>query len=169
MSRRSNKHIISIYYMDYKLIGDIPRGPTIHVSKFAPGFMLYMGFRVFNIEIIHELASNFLDICSSTAYPFGFISKIKRPSIDILKFLVAKKTNQDIKVAFILVGENGALEKSSESMETCRNMNVTLQNTGGDVSSLNGKNEIPNKTLANKKISLLLNLNHKKEHWCFIY
>ena len=101
--------------------------------------------------------------------PLWIISKIKRPSIDILKFLVAKKTNQDIKVAFILVGENGALEKSSESMETCRNMNVTLQNTGGDVSSLNGKNEIPNKTLANNKISLLLNLNHKKEHCCFIY
>ena len=36
-------------------------------------------------------------------------------------------------------------------------MNIIVKNTGGDVSSLNGKSEISNKTLANIKRALLLN------------
>ena len=48
-------------------------------------------------------------------------------------------------------------------------MNIIVQTTGGDASSLNGKSESPNKTLANITRSLLLNSIHKKELWCFAY
>ena len=34
---------------------EIPRGPTIDVSKFAPGFMLQMDFAFFNVESIRGL------------------------------------------------------------------------------------------------------------------
>ena len=54
---------------------------------------------------------------------------------------------------------------SSEFMSTCHNMNIIVQNTGGDESSLNGKIEIPNKILANVTRSLLLKSRHKKELW----
>ena len=46
-------------------------------------------------------------------------------------------------------------------------MNIIVQTTGGDESSLNGKIESPNKTLANITRALLLNSIHKKELWCF--
>ena len=42
-------------------------------------------------------------------------------------------------------------------------MNIIFQTTGGDASSLNGKSESPNKTLANITRALLLNSRHKKE------
>ena len=48
-------------------------------------------------------------------------------------------------------------------------MNTTVQTTGGDASSLSGKSESPNKTLANITRALLLNSSHKKELWCFAY
>ena len=48
-------------------------------------------------------------------------------------------------------------------------MNIVVKTTGGDASYLNGKSEIPNKTLANITIALLLNSSHKKELWCFAY
>ena len=48
-------------------------------------------------------------------------------------------------------------------MNTCHNMNIVVQNTGGDASSLNGVSKIPNKALANIKRALLLNSSHKKE------
>ena len=51
-------------------------------------------------------------------------------------------------------------------MRTCHNMNIIVQTTGGYASSLNGKSEIPNKTLANITRALLLNSSHKKEIWC---
>ena len=48
-------------------------------------------------------------------------------------------------------------------------MNIIVLTTGGDVSSLNGKSEIPDKTLANITRTLLLNSIHKKELLCFAY
>ena len=48
-------------------------------------------------------------------------------------------------------------------------MNIIFQTTGGYASSIHGKNEIPNKTLANITRALLLNSSHKKELWCFAY
>ena len=48
-------------------------------------------------------------------------------------------------------------------------MNIIVQTTGGYDSSLNGKSEIPNKTLDNITRALFLNSSHKKELWCFAY
>ena len=48
-------------------------------------------------------------------------------------------------------------------------MNIIVQNIGGDASSLNGKSESPNKTLASITRDLLLKSSHKKGIWCFAY
>ena len=138
------------------------RGPTTDVSKISTGFMLQMDFAFFNVESIRGFTSTFVAICSATSYPFGFPSRSKRPTLDVLKFLVTTLRNQDKKVAFIRVDEDGALARSSEFMRTCHNMNIIVQNTGGDASSLNGKSESLNKTLANITRALLINSSHKK-------
>ena len=117
----------------------ISRGPTTDVSKFDPGFMLQMDFAFFNVESIRGFTSTFVAICSATSYPFGFPSRSKLPPLDILKFLVITLRNQDKKVAFIRVDEDGALSRSSEFMRTCHNMNIIVQTSGGDASYLNGK------------------------------
>ena len=48
-------------------------------------------------------------------------------------------------------------------------MNIIVQTTGVDASSLNGKSESLNNTLANIMRALLLNSIHNKEPWCFAY
>ena len=65
--------------------------------------------------------------------------------------------NQDKKVAFIRVDEHGSLARSSEFIKTFHNMNIIVQNIGGDSSSLDGKIESPNNTLANITRDILLN------------
>ena len=70
--------------------------------------------------------------------------------------------NQDKKVAFILVDEDGALEISSESMKKCQNTNIIVQTTGRYTSYLNSKRKIPNKTLDNITRGLILSSIHKK-------
>ena len=75
----------------------ITRGPTTDVSKFTPGFMLQMDLAFFNVESIRGFTSTFVAICSSTSYPIGFPSRIKRPLLDILKFLVTTLRYQDKK------------------------------------------------------------------------
>ena len=104
-------------------------------------------------------------ICSDTLHPFGFPSRRKRPHLDILKFIVTILRIQDKKVLFIQVDEYGSLERYSLFMKTYQNMNITVQTKGVDAYLLNGKIEIPNKTLANITIALLLNPSHKKELW----
>ena len=115
-----------------------------------------MDFAFFNVERIHGFTSTFVAICSATSYPFGFPSRSNCLPLDILKFLVVAFINQDKKVAFIRVDEYGELAISSEFMRPCHNMNIIVHTTGGYASSLNGKNEIPNKTLANITRALLL-------------
>ena len=96
----------------------ITRGSTTYASKFSPGFMLQMDFAFFNVESIRGFASTFVAICSATSYPYGFPSRSKRPPLDILKFIVTTLRNQDKKVAFVRVDEDGALSRSSEFMKT---------------------------------------------------
>ena len=121
-----------------------------------------MDFAVFNVEVIPEFTSTFVAICSATSYLFGFPSRSKRPPLDILKFLVSTFINQDKEVAFIRLDEYGALARSSEFIRTCPNMNIIVHTTGGDASSLNGKSESHNKTLANIMGALLLKSIRKK-------
>ena len=98
----------------------------------------------------------------ATSYPFGFPSRSKRPPLEILKFLVTTLRNQDEKVAFIRVDEDGALSRSSEFMKTCHNMNIIVQTAGAYASYINGKSESPNKTLYNITRDRILNSGHNK-------
>ena len=110
-----------------------------------------------------------MTIWSANSYPFGFPSRSKRPLLDILKFLVTTLRNNDKKVAFIRVDEDRELARTSEPIKTCHNMNIIVQTTGGDTSSLNGKSESHNKALSNIKIAIVLNSSHKKESWYLAY
>ena len=97
---------------------EISKGPTTDVSKFSPGFMLQMDFAFFNVESIHGFTSTFVAICYATSYAFGLPYRSNRPTIDTLKFFVTTIQNQDKKMVFIRVDEDGALARSSEFMGT---------------------------------------------------
>ena len=135
----------------------VPTGPTFDVLKFIPRFMLKMDFSFFNIEIICGFTSTFVAMCSSTSHLFGFTPRIKRTLIDILNFIFSTLSNQDKKLPFIKDDKDGSLERSSEFMKTCHNMNIILQTTYGDKSSPNGKVKIPNKTISNITRAIILN------------
>ena len=127
--------------------------------------MLQMDVSFFTVESIRGFTSTFVTICSDTSYPSVFPSRSKRPPLGILKFIFNTLRNQDKKAAFVQVDEYGALERSSGFMKTCHNMNIIVPTTGGDASSLNGKSESPNITLANITGDILMNSSHKKELW----
>ena len=98
-----------------------------------------------------------MTICSTTSYPFGLLPISKRPPLDTLKFIVTILRNKDKKVAFIQVDEDGALTISSECMKKYHNMNIIVQNIGGDTYYINGKCESPNKKFDNITRYILLN------------
>ena len=140
----------------------IARVPTTDVSKFAPDFMLQMDFSFFNVESIRWFTLNFVAIYSATSRPFIFPSRIKILPLDTLKFIFTTLKNQDKKVVFIRVDEDKAISKFSEFMNTYNNMNIIGQTIGGGTYSINGKSKIPNKTLANIKIAIILNSSNDK-------
>ena len=101
--------------------------------------------------------------------PFRFPSRSKHPPTDILKFLVITLSNQDKKFSLVRVDEDGALARPSESTKTCHNMNIIVQTTGGDESSINYKSKSPNRKIANITRAILLKSIHKKGLWLFAY
>ena len=121
-----------------------------------------MSFAFFNVESTRGFTSTFVALCSANSHPFGFPSRSKRPPLDTLKFLVTKLRNQDKKVSFIRVDEDGELARSSEFMKKFHNMNIIVQTICGYSSSINDKSEIPNKALANIMRALLLNSSQNK-------
>ena len=131
--------------------------------------MLQMDFLSFNVESIRGFTSTFSAIRFATSYHFGFPPRSKRLPLNILNFLVTILGNQDKKVAFIWVDKYWALARSSKFTKICHNMKSIVQNTGRDASSLNEKIEIPNRTLANITINLLLSSSHTKELWLLAY
>ena len=135
----------------------------------CPWFHASDGFFVFQCWKHPCIYLDSLDICSATSYHFGCPYRSKCPPLDILKFLVTAFINQYKKVAFIRVNEDIALARYSNLMKIYHNMNIIVQNMVGDVPSLNGKIEIPNKTLANITRALLPNSSTKKELWYFVY
>ena len=102
-------------------------------------------------------------ICYATSYPFGFLSRIKRTPLEILKIIVTTLRNQGNKFSFLWVDEDEVLARYSEFMKTCHNINIIVQATGVYASSLNGKIERPNKKLANITRYLILKSINKKE------
>ena len=95
--------------------------------------------------------------CSAPSYTFDFTYRGKIPYLDILKLLVTALRNQDIKVVLVRVDEDGKLARYSKCMQTCHNLNIIVQTTCGDASSLNVKSETPNKTPCNITRALLMN------------
>ena len=94
----------------------INRDPTTDISKFAPGFMLQMAFVFFIVEIIRGFTSTFVALCFDNSFPFGYTSRNKCSTLDILKLLVTTLRKQYKKFAFVWVDEYGALARYSEIM-----------------------------------------------------
>ena len=126
--------------------------------------MLHIDFVFFNVESICGFTSNFVAICYATSYLFGFPSRSKRLPLNILNFLVNTLRNQNKKVAFIQVDKDGALARSSEFIKTCHNMNIIVKTTCIDASSLNGKSESSNNTLADITKSSYTGLNTQERN-----
>ena len=121
-----------------------------------------MNFSFFNVEGIYGYTSDFVYMCSATSYPFVFPYRIKHLPLNVLKFCVTALRNQNKKISFIQVDEDGALARYSEFVKSWHIINIIVQTTGGYSYSLNDKSEIPNKTLGNNKRALLLNSSHMK-------
>ena len=101
--------------------------PKNYLSNPPPGSMLQMYFIFFNAESIHVFSYTFVDICSATSYPFGFISRSKWKLLYTLKPLVNTLKNQDNKFVSIQVDEEYAVTRSSELTRSCHNINIIVK------------------------------------------
>ena len=118
---------------------------------------------------MHVFTSIFVAIYSAASHLFEFKYRIKRPTLEILKFIFSIFRNQDNKVALIQVDNDGAMIWSSEFMRTIHNKNIKVQKTIGYASSVNSKSVTPNKTLDIITMLLLMNSSQKKELLCLAY
>ena len=92
------KHFTSLYNSFPVLLltkeTKIPRGPSIDISKFYPGFILQMYFLFFNVKIIRGFTSTFVAVLSDTSYNYGFMSRSKILPLYILILIVSALRNK---------------------------------------------------------------------------
>ena len=84
-------------------------------------------------------------IYASTRYSFAFPTRSKRVPLDILNWLLSILEQEGKIVRIIRVDEDGALARSREFCKLIQKKNITLQTTGGYMSSLNGMVERPHR------------------------
>jgi len=146
----------------------IPRNPTVDVPL-EPGTRLHMDFTFFNVPSIRKFTSVFTIIDASSAYPWGFPSRSKRPPISTFQWFISVLRSMGKTPLYIRVDEGGELAKSAEFCRTVVGLNLILETTGGYASNLNGKIETMHGTSKDMTRALLQARSHSDDKWCFAF
>ena len=136
-------------------------------SKYEPGESMHMDFAFMPETSIRGFTS-FLSIKdAATNYTWIFLSRNKRPPLDILTFFISILKKENRYIRYVRVDEDGALANSTEFCKLIMFHQITLQTTGGYASSLNGKSESLNKVAKFTVSSILASTQMEPMFWCF--
>ena len=147
--------------------GRIPRNLITEDHNFAPGQMLHIDF-TFMSEISVRGFSAYLSVtCATTAFPFSFPVRNKRPPIDLLNWIFKVLERQGKKVLFIRVDEGGELARSSEVGKTIADSHIIMQSTGAYASHKNGIDKRAHRTYAEMIRSMIYCARELDNIWCY--
>lgn len=155
--------------MRHKLT-QLPRNLEVtDYSLYCPGSFIFLDFSFYNVVSIRGFSSVIDIICASTRYSFSFPTRPKRVPLDILKWLFAILNKENKTVRIIRVDEDGALARSREFCKLVQLQNISLQTTGGYMSSLNGMIERPHRD-AHKatRINIGSNIHLPENLWYYV-
>ena len=96
-----------------------------------------------------------------------FLTRNKRPPLDIITYLFATLQKDNRIVKCVRVDEDKSLANCTEFCQLLHKHHVRLQGTGGYASDKNGKAESLNKSLKYATIAALTNANMPVDFWCF--
>ena len=136
-------------------------------SQYSPGESIHMDFAFMPQTSIRGFTS-FLSVKdAATNYTWIFLSRNKRPPLDVLTFFISILKKEQRIIRYVRVDEDGALANSTEFCKLLILHHITLQTTGGYASSLNGKSESLNKVAKFTVSSILASTQMDPMFWCF--
>ena len=146
----------------------IPRGPCVDTTELPVGYRWHMDFTFFNKRSIRGFIASLTIIDAASRMTFEFPCRNKRPPIDICSYFFALMKKQDYACVCARMDEGGELAKSEEFILFMRDtLNMAVQTTGGDASSLNGMAEAPHKMIKKTTRALLITAGMSDTFWCF--
>jgi len=145
----------------------LPRKKKVDWTQFEPGESMHMDFAFMPVTSIRGFTA-FLSIKdAATNYTWIFLSRNKRPPLDILSFFISIMKKENRTIRYIRVDEDKALANCTAFCKLLLLHNITLQTTGGYASSLNGKSESLNKVAKHTVSTILSSTNMDPIFWCF--
>jgi len=145
----------------------LPRKKKVDWTQFDPGESMHMDFAFMPVTSIRGFTS-FLSIKdAATNYTWIFLSRNKRPPLDILSFFISILKKEKKIIRYVRVDEDKALANSTAFCKLLLTHNIILQTTGGYASSLNGKSESLNKVAKHTVSTILSSANMDPMFWCF--
>jgi len=145
----------------------LPRKKKVDWTKYEPGESIHMDFAFMPETSIRGFTA-FLSIKdAATNYTWIFLSRNKRPPLDVITFFISILKKEHRTIRYIRVDEDGALAQSTAFCKLLLLHTITLQTTGGYASSLNGKSESLNKVAKYTVSSILASTRMDPMFWCF--
>jgi len=145
----------------------LPRKKKVDWTQFEPGESMHMDFAFMPVTSIRGFTA-FLSIKdAATNYTWIFLSRNKRPPLDILSFFISIMKKENRSIRYVRVDEDKSLANCTAFCKLLLLHNITLQTTGGYASSLNGKSESLNKAAKHTVSTILSSTNMDPIFWCF--
>jgi len=123
----------------------LPRRKKVDWTQFEPDESMHMNFAFMPVTSIRGFTALLSIKDAATNYTWIFLSRNKRPPLDILSFFISIMKKENKSIRYIRVDEDKALANCTAFCKLLLLHNITLRTTGGYASSLNGKSESLNK------------------------
>ena len=145
-----------------------PQGTTVDTSNLQPGELIHMELYFYNVTFISVFTSMLTVVCAKTRMLWVLPTESKQAPVNIIRFILTKFNNEQHPCKHVRVYQNGALEKSIDFTNLLVDeFKISMKDTGGDASWLNGKNEIHNRIINSMVISVLSDINQHANKWCY--
>ena len=126
-----------------------------------------MEFAFYNVNSIHGLTYMLNILCAKTRMLWLFPTSYKLSLVRITQFILTTSNNEQHQCKSVRVYEDGALEKSTDVTNLLVDeFKTSMENTGGDASLPNIKNEKHNKIIHNMVREGLIECNQHEKNWC---
>ena len=127
-----------------------PKGTTVDTGNLQPGELIHMEFDFYNVTSIRGFTSMLTVVCANTRILWVLPTASKLAPVRIIRFILTTLLDEQHPFKHIIVDEDSALAKSTDVTNLLvEKFKISMENTGGNASWINGNNERHNRSIQN--------------------
>ena len=143
------------------------RGKTMDTSKYLVGQLVHIDFYFWGIPSIRGFTAALLIVDARSRKQWKFLTHSKTPPLEICHWFFNQLRLSGRPIQFVRTDRGGELARSAEFCDLLVHHSITLQQTAGYTSFLNGKAERHIQTAKNLTRCIHIDSGLDDKFWCF--